>query len=343
MAHPLPPSRREDLLNLYDTGGVGPLIEGLNRAAHRGSDVAGVPFRLIDRLLAEGVPDDPMALAGLADLLPGGQPRLFRAMCADLTGRDCAALIALHADRSAHAMTRWEALCWAVLLRNRAVPVPHGAKVRQICQFWDQPVPPSEIAAAMADWATVGSWKCFDEAQALRFVARTRGGDEARLLAQLWHPAAKSDLFRLYWLYERGGVYVDADAVPQPGIGGFLTGNGDQVWASAMTRVPHAVTINGFVAAPKGSVVIAHLIETISRNLRDRPGGPIFWLCGPGAWTRALWHCRLPVSLMPAASLARLFRQIDAPYKHTDRNWRVYEHRLGMKDAQILPDILAGT
>lgn len=319
------------------------MAEGLTKAAQSGFDVAGVPFRLIDRLLAEGVPADPMDLAALADHLPGGQPRLFRAICTDLPGRNCAALVALHADTSAHPMTRWEALCWALFLRNRAVPAMQGPPVRQICQFWDQPSPPSEIADAMADWAAMGSWKRFDEAQAVRFVSRSHGESQARLLAQLWHPAAKSDLFRLYWLYERGGVYVDADGAPQSGTGSFMAANGDQVWASAMTQVPHAVTINGFVAAPKGSAVIGNLIETVSRNLRDRPGGPIFWLCGPGAWTRALWHSQLPVSLMPAASLARVFRQFDAPYKHTDRNWRVHEHRLGLNDEQILPDILAGT
>jgi Glycosyltransferase sugar-binding region containing DXD motif len=343
MSQPLTSHQRNSLLGLVETKGLGVFVQRLATMAQQGFDVAGMPFRLMDRLLADGGPVDSDRLAELADLLPGGQPRLFRAICADLAGGGCLALAQVHADLAAHPMTRWEALCWMVFLRNRAVPAATGPEVRQICQFWDQPVPPPEIATAMADWQALGNWKRFDEATAVRFVARSHGEDAARFLAGLWHPAAKSDLFRLYWLHERGGVYVDADATPQPGISRFLGANGNQVWASAMTQVPHAVTINGFVAAPKGSPVIAHLIDSISRNLHDRPGGPIFWLCGPGAWTRALWRCPLPVSLMPAASLAQLFRQFDAPYKHTDRNWRVHEHQQGMKDEQILPDILAGT
>jgi hypothetical protein len=336
MTRPLTPAERDSLIALYRDGGPAPLRLALTR--HADCDLAGLPFRLLDALLAEGEISDPDALASLADLLPAGQPRLFRAICAGLAQNDTTALQDIAATTSTHRISRWEATGWAVFLRHRApLPSAPGAKIPHLVQFWDQPDLPQDLTDAREAWVHHSPKSTlFDAAHAARFITRDYGPDAASFTA-LWHPAAQSDLFRLYYLLARGGLYVDADSLPGPAIPQFMAEGGREVWASAMTRVPKCVTINGFLAAPKGAPLIAAYLTCVLRNLHDNPEGPIYWLCGPGALTRFLASGDHAIRLLPHATLqSRLFRQIDAAYKHTDRNWRVDENRRGLNAAAAL-------
>jgi len=87
--------------------------------------------------------------------------------------------------------------------------------------------------------------------------------------------------------------------------------------------------------------VIAAFLEDVLGRLKDARIRNIFWLSGPGALTHFLWRTGLQVRLFPAAlTKARLFRQFDAPYKQTDLNWRVHEHRAGLSDSDILPALM---
>ena len=337
MSRPLTAAERDSLIALYRNGGPAPLRLALAR--HADCDLAGLPFRLLDALLAEDATGDPDALASLADLLPAGQPRLFRAICAGLAQNDTTALQDIAATTSTHRISRWEATGWAVFLRHRAVwPAAPGTKIPQLVQFWDQPELPRDLMKPRAAWVRHSPKSTlFDAAHAARFIARDYGPKAAAAFTALWHPAAQSDLFRLYYLLARGGLYVDADSLPGPAIAPFMAQGGGEVWASAMTRVPKCVTINGFLAVPKGAPLIAAYLSCVLRNLHDNPEGPIYWLSGPGALTRFLASGDHAIRLLPHATLqSRLFRQIDAAYKHTDRNWRVHENRRGLNDAASL-------
>ncbi|MDE3027641.1 MAG: hypothetical protein KGH84_04525 [Paracoccaceae bacterium] len=337
MTRPLTPEERDSLIALYRDGGPAPLRLALTR--HADCDLAGLPFRLLDALLAEGEISDPDALASLADLLPAGQPRLFGAICAGLARNDTTALQDIAAATSSHRISRWEATGWAVFLRHRApLPSAPGAQIPHLVQFWDQPDLPHDLAGARAAWVSHSPKSTlFDAAHAARFITRDYGPQAAAAFTALWHPAAQSDLFRLYYLLARGGLYVDADSLPGPAVAPFMAHGGGAVWASAMTRVPKCVTINGFLAAPKGAPLIAAYLDHVLRNLHDSPEGPIYWLCGPGALTRFLASSDHTIRLLPHATLqSRLFRQIDAAYKYTDRNWRVHESRRGLNDATTL-------
>ncbi|MEH7827366.1 hypothetical protein [Gemmobacter denitrificans] len=70
MSDPMPPELRESLIALAMAEGPARLLDRLQ--AFQGIDLAGLPFRLLDRLLATGAEGDPAALARLAPLLPGG-------------------------------------------------------------------------------------------------------------------------------------------------------------------------------------------------------------------------------------------------------------------------------
>lgn len=318
----------------FDCRGAAGAHAVLEQATLRGIDVAGVPFRLMDRLLSAGTVEQAVTLADLAVFLKGGQPEVFRALCADLGQGAPESLSDVAANRSLHVKTRWEAICWAVFVRGRAGLPTEGRGQHRIATFWDSGEVPLDLVTPMQDWAELTqNWRCFSDAHAKRFIQRVAGADAARDYDALWHPAVKSDVFRLYWLFDGGGLYVDADSVPRPAVADFLENAGGGLWALSMTRLPHAVTLNGFLAAPRGLSLVAGLIERVRRNLRDHPEGPIFWLSGPGALTTHLWETGAQVHLVPQGIYKdQLFQQVDAEYKRTRANWRVMEQAKGLRD-----------
>lgn len=85
---------------------------------------------------------------------------------------------------------------------------------RRLMQFWDKPTPPDDVALLMdrmkhanATWF----YHRIEERQATDYIDSYFGARARQAFDTLSHVAARSDLFRACWLYERGGVYVDAD------------------------------------------------------------------------------------------------------------------------------------
>lgn len=302
----------------------------LGTLAAKGFDVAAVPFLVLDKVLTEGSQIDSAALGPLARHTLGGQPRLFAAVLTDISGAAQPALRQIVEDGMTHPMTRFEAMGWATYLAHRATTPSHGSPAGDLFQFWDQPVPPSEIVDAMRLWRRAAtSHKWYDDAAASAYICEGFGADAARGYANLWHPALKSDVFRLYRLARDGGVYCDADSKPEHRAPDFLKRAGTRVWASSMTAMPNCAAINGFIAAPAQHPMIEGLLAEVLRNIADPQGRGIFWLSGPGALTGFLYRNagRFDVGLLSQGCLkSDIFRQFDAAYKQTDQNWRVYEH-----------------
>lgn len=94
-------------------------------------------------------------------------------------------------------------------------PTSHEKVPRRILQFWDQETIPADVQDCMASWRAIPDFEhvIFDDMRAREFI---RVECEARHLDAYDlcnHPAMKSDLFRLAYLYRYGGVYIDADDV----------------------------------------------------------------------------------------------------------------------------------
>lgn len=90
------------------------------------------------------------------------------------------------------------------------------AKVpRQILQFWDQKTIPADVQDCMATWRAIPDFDhvVFDEDQARDFLRTEYDARHVEAYDLCSHPAMKSDLFRLAYLYRHGGVYIDADDV----------------------------------------------------------------------------------------------------------------------------------
>lgn len=334
MSRPLKRHHRLSIDRAARKGRFEELDQTLTRLSEKGFDVAGVPFRLLDEALFD---ENDACIGGLHNVAHhtlGGQPQLLRAALADLQNQRDGQLQDLIRDGDAHPMTRFEAMGWATAAAHRAIPGAGPAPIPDMFQFWDSKTPPSDVAQACADWDSVSpKHHCYSEDEARAYIKTHFGATASADFAALWHPAVKSDLFRLYRLEQDGGLYVDADSRPQGQSGQFFKVGGGRVWMSSMTNLPNCVVINGFIAAPPQNALIGALLEHVNANLADPQDRGIFWLSGPGAYTSFLYQNlgTFDVGLLPNAALkARYFRQFDAPYKHTPQNWRVYEHQRGL-------------
>ncbi len=310
------------------------LDQYLEKLSGKGFDVAGIPFRLVDDLLARDTGVDFAAAIPLARHTVGGQPRLLTAVLNDLCEGSAENLRQIVSDVSAHPMTRFKAMGWANFVTHKARFPDNGTPSKDTFQFWDQMKPPPEIEGGRQLWrSTAKTHVWYDDASAQQFIADGFGRSAADAYSKLWHPALKSDVFRLYRLVKSGGVYCDADSMPEYRASEFLERAGNRVWASSMTNVPNCVTINGFIAAPPQNPVMEGLLEQVLKNIRDVASRGMFWLSGPGAFTTFLYQNlgQHDIGLLSQGCLkSSVFRQFDAAYKHTEQNWRVFEHNLGM-------------
>ncbi len=322
------------------------LDQYLQKLSEKGFDVAGIPFRLVDDLVAHDAKADFLAALPLARHTVGGQPRLLAAVLNGLSLGSAENLHQIVSDVSAHPMTRFEAMGWANFVTHKAGFPDDGPPVIDVFQFWDQVNPPTEVLEGRHLWQkTAGNHVWYDDTSAHQFIAEGFGKSAAKAYLKLWHPALKSDIFRLYRLAKDGGAYCDADSKPEFRAAEFLQLAGNSVWASSMTHVPNCVTNNWFIAAPPQNPVIEGLLDQVLKNIRDISSRGIFWLSGPGAFTTFLYRNlgEYDVNLLSQGSLkSSVFRQFDAAYKQTSQNWRVFEHKQGMGNDAGLARALEG-
>ena len=310
------------------------LDQYLEKISAKGFDVAGIPFRLVDDLLASDKEVDFTAAMPLARHTVGGQPQLLTAVLNDLCLGSAHNLSRIVSDIAAHPMTRFEAMGWANFVTHKADFPDHGVPAKDTFQFWDQMDPPAEVLEGRQNWRNAAKkhlW--YDDTSAQQFIADGFGQSAADAYSKLWHPALKSDVFRLYRLVRSGGVYCDADSKPEYRAPEFLELAGSRVWASSMTNVPNCVTNNWFIAAPPQNPIVEGLLDQVLKNIHDIASRGIFWLSGPGAFTTFLYQNlgKYDIGLLSHGCLkSSVFRQFDAAYKHTEQNWRVFEHNLGL-------------
>jgi hypothetical protein len=87
---------------------------------------------------------------------------------------------------------------------------------KTIIQFWDNPSAiPNDVSRCMESWHKVRhegfSLTCFDDSSARRFIANNLESRHVRALDACYHPAMRSDYFRLCYIGLFGGCYIDAD------------------------------------------------------------------------------------------------------------------------------------
>lgn len=100
-----------------------------------------------------------------------------------------------------------------------AVPAAYSTKPpRTIVQFWDDlDQLPGDVRECIESWKKLGDQGfevlLFDNDSARDFIARRLGPRYESAYVKCYHPAMRSDYFRLCYILMEGGCYLDADDV----------------------------------------------------------------------------------------------------------------------------------
>jgi hypothetical protein len=87
-------------------------------------------------------------------------------------------------------------------------------KSYKIVQFWDGKELPDDVYELVEGWKNAvpnGNHVLFDDSTSRNFIRAHYNNSFVDAYDYCWHPAMKSDYFRLAYLYVNGGLYVDAD------------------------------------------------------------------------------------------------------------------------------------
>lgn len=157
---------------------------------------------------------------------------------------------------------------------------------RKIMQYWDQRDPPAGIVQLLHTWVDAHpgfTYSRFDDATAREYLVAQHPQSVLNAYRRASHPAQKSDLFRLAYLFREGGFYVDADdrcigslasIVPRDAV---FTGYQEQ----------YATLGNNFIGCLPGDAVIGRALALAVETLRDGDADTIWLATGPGLMTRA--------------------------------------------------------
>jgi FkbM family methyltransferase len=83
----------------------------------------------------------------------------------------------------------------------------------ELMQFWDKPEPPFEVETLMMSWCNDNTFQYhkFDAKLAHSFIKQYFDQRTLKAFEACAIPAMQADFFRLCWLYENSGIYIDAD------------------------------------------------------------------------------------------------------------------------------------
>jgi tetratricopeptide (TPR) repeat protein len=158
---------------------------------------------------------------------------------------------------------------------------------RRIFQYWDEAAPPEDIRDLMESWHEVNAdyeYERFDDRAARRFIAQHFDQHVVFAYHRAGTPSAKSDLFRLAYLVQKGGVHADAFDRCTDAIDPLLPGNASLV----LYRGELGLLTNGFMGAvpnhPVMRVALDQAVTSINRGDKD-----LLWLAtGPGLINRCV-------------------------------------------------------
>lgn len=241
-------------------------------------------------------------------------------------------------------------------------PEEEGQQIpRTFVQFWNDPFDmPADVRDCLSSWEPLKnqgfSVHLFGDTSARVYIGRHFGQRELAAFERCWHPAMRSDYFRLCFVLAEGGLYVDADDVlsgdgwsevfhdgclkVQPLCYDIQSGG---MLPASLLRQPDLPTENRIfylnnnpIAAPAHHPILRRaLARATSRLLVDGPTPEIQSTTGPGNLTASLAAHANELhrhSVRPDYSLLLDWDSTartcwDLEYRRDGRNWRNIDRR----------------
>ncbi|MBB2177535.1 glycosyltransferase family 32 protein [Gluconacetobacter johannae] len=85
-----------------------------------------------------------------------------------------------------------------------------------VIQYWDDENIPPDVEIFMNSWKNIygHNYKRYNMETAKNFIEENFVSEFLEAFLKCYHPAMRSDFFRLCYLYINGGIYIDADELP---------------------------------------------------------------------------------------------------------------------------------
>lgn len=248
-----------------------------------------------------------------------------------------------------------------LLLRATAVSNFKVGPPRVLIQFWDDASDvPSDVQACLDSWAPLDQLGfrrlLFDDGTGLEFIGDYFTTRHAQAFKACGHPAMRADYFRLCFMVQVGGLYVDADDryLEQPIDDVLIDGRLHlqplcyDIPTDSMLN-PYEAAANGEnpsrifyvnnnpLIAPAGHPLLMQALERATDLLlsRDHDGRDIQSITGPGNLTVCLVEHVLELRGRGAELDFALLPNWDATavsawpleYRSDERNWRKWSHK----------------
>jgi tetratricopeptide (TPR) repeat protein len=199
---------------------------------------------------------------------------------------------------------------------------------RRIVQYWDSEEVPPDIAVLMQSWRTQNpnyDYVLFNDVSARRFLQDRTSPEIVRAFELVKHPAQRADLFRLAYLAQEGGFYVDADDRCLGNIGLLYSDDA----SLAVYQENYGTVANNFLGASRNHPVIVRALE-LAVEAMLRGDHDIVWLStGPGLLTRAFTQVLAATGTLLDSTIVRELGEMQrfvglhcpALYKRTHQHW----------------------
>ena len=151
-----------------------------------------------------------------------------------------------------------------------------------IVQYWNDRSLPSDIADLSKTWAENNtdinfSHIVFDRDMAADFIRSKYGFDIAKLFLNARLPAMQSDIFRVAYCLEEGGVYVDIGSKCNRNVSDLLSTSNNLI----LMRKWHGKICNGLIISESGNSMLAHIWQLIVQNISAKKVAKVWSLTGP--------------------------------------------------------------
>jgi mannosyltransferase OCH1-like enzyme len=136
--------------------------------------------------------------------------------------------------------------------------VAHGNPVAQmssptaeidktIIQYWDDGAPPPDVVDLQKTWGLKNpdfAHAVYDSKMARAFLEGEFSADVLEAFDYCHHPVLRADFFRYFYLYARGGFYVDSDEECLSPVGEILNNNYSAILATRCTLFAEKTSIS---------------------------------------------------------------------------------------------------
>lgn len=160
---------------------------------------------------------------------------------------------------------------------------------KNVLLFWDREPVPEGYAEAMNYMNTAlpdVRLVSLNDDTAAAFLDKSYGRRHKEAFEACTHPAMRSDLVRLAWIAEHGGLYVDWRFRPLSKAHALFEERAEELIGFTMQVLGHTVVANGVFMAPAHSPAVTTLRDAAFENVWQRREGTVSDLTGPGLFTR---------------------------------------------------------